>query len=132
MAGLLINLFSSEITSHIHSHDHWMLPAWVQILSSILILIIIANSLLRLYYPSIFISEESLKNNEANLILSVAGMTCNNCVKSVTNSILDVKNVEDVDVDLITGKASINGDNINIDDAIVAITSLGYSVEVMK
>ena len=132
IAGLLINLFSSEITSHIHSHDHWMLPAWVQIISSILILIIIANSLLRLYYPSIFISEDSLKNNEANFILSVGGMTCNNCVKSVTNLILDVKNVEYVDVDLITGKANIKGDNINIDDAIVAITSRGYSAEVIK
>lgn len=132
VAGLFINLFSSEISSHIHSHDHWMLPAWLQIISSILILIILTNSLLRLYYPSIFISKESLKTNEADFILSVAGMTCNNCVKSVTNSILDVKNVEDVDVDLITGKANINGDNINIDDAIVAITSLGYSVKVMK
>mgnify|MGYP003687533159 FL=1 len=109
-----------------------MLPAWVQIISSILILIILTNSLLRLYYPSIFISEDSLKNNEANFILSVGGMTCNNCVKSVTNLILDVKNVEDVDVDLITGKANIKGDNINIDDAIVAITSRGYSAEVIK
>ena len=131
VAGLFINLFSSEISSHIHSHDHWMLPAWLQIISSILILIILTNSLLRLHYPSIFISKESLKTNEADLILSVAGMTCNNCVKSVTNSILDVKNVEDVDVDLITGKANING-NINIDEVIVAISSLGYSVEVIK
>ena len=132
VAGLFINLFSSEIDSHIHDHDHWMLPVWLQITSSVLFLGILINSLLRLYFPSMFVSDESIKVNEADLVVSVGGMTCNHCVNSVTNAILEVTNVEDVNVNLGSGETKINGNNINIDEVVEAITSSGYSVEVVK
>ena len=132
VAGLFINLFSSEIDSHIHNHDHWMLPVWLQITSSVLFLGILINSLLRLYFPSMFVSDESIKVNEADLVVSVGGMTCNHCVNSVTNAISEVTNVEDINVDLGSGKTKINGNNINIDEVVEAITSSGYSVEVVK
>jgi uncharacterized membrane protein YraQ (UPF0718 family)/copper chaperone CopZ len=132
VAGFFINLFSSEIDSHIHNHDHWMMPVWLQITSSVLLLAILTNSLLRLYFPSIFVSDESIKVNETDLVVSVGGMTCNHCVNSVTNAISEVINVENVDVDLGSGKTKINGNNINIDEVVEAITSSGYSVEVVK
>jgi len=132
VAGFFINLFSSEIDSHIHNHDHWMMPVWLQITSSVLLLAILTNSLLRLYFPSIFVSDESIKVNETDLVVSVGGMTCNHCVNSVTNAISEVINVENVDVDLGSGKTKINGNNINIDEVVEAITSSGYSVEVIK
>ena len=132
VAGLFINLFSSEIDSHIHDHDHWMLPVWLQITSSVLFLGILINSLLRLYFPSMFVSDESIKVNEADLVVSVGGMTCNHCVNSVTNAISEVTNVEDVDVDLGSGETKINGNNINIDEVVEAITSSGYSAELVK
>ena len=132
VAGFFINLFSSEIGSHIHNHDHWMMPGWLQIVSSILLLGILTNSLLRLYFPSMFVSDESIKVNEADLVVLVVGMTCNNCVNSVSNAISEVKNVEIVDVDLGSGKTKINGNNININEVVEAITSSGYSAEVVK
>jgi hypothetical protein len=132
VAGFFINLFSSEIDSHIHNHDHWMMPVWLQITSSVLLLAILTNSLLRLYFHSIFVSDESIKVNETDLVVSVGGMTCNHCVNSVTNAISEVINVENVDVDLGSGKTKINGNNINIDEVVEAITSSGYSVEVIK
>jgi len=132
VAGLFINLFSSEIDSHIHDHDHWMLPVWLQITSSVLFLGILINSLLRLYFPSMFVSDESIKVNEADLVVSVGGMTCNHCVNSVTNAILEVTNVEDVNVNLGSGETKINGNNINIDEVVESITSSGYSAELVK
>ena len=132
VAGLVINLFSSEIGLHIHSHDHWMLPVWLQITSSVLFLGILINSLLRLYFPSMFVSDESIKVNEADLVVSVGGMTCNHCVNSVTNAILEVTNVEDVNVNLGSGETKINGNNINIDEVVESITSSGYSAELVK
>ena len=132
VGGFFINLFSSEIGSHIHNHDHWMMPVWLQITSSVLLLGILTNSLLRLYFPSMVVSNESIKVNEADLVVSVGGMTCNHCVNSVTNAISEVTNVEDVNVYLGSGKTKINGNNINIDEVVEAITSSGYSVEVVK
>jgi len=132
VAGFFINLFSSEIGSHIHNHDHWMMPVWLQIVSSVLLLIILANSLLRLYFPTMFMGNEIVESNEADLVVSVGGMTCNHCVNSVSNAISEVTNVEDVDVDLGSGETKINGNNINIDEVVKAITSSGYSAEVVK
>jgi len=134
VAGFVINLFSSEIGSHIHNHnhDHWMMPPWFQIISSVLLLTILINSLLRLYFPTMFMGDENIKGNEADFIVSVSGMTCNNCVNSVTRAISEVSNVENVDVDLASGKTKINGNNINIDKVVEAITSSGYSVDVGK
>lgn len=132
VAGLTINLFSSEIGSHIHNHNHWMMPAWFQITCSVLLLTILINSLLRLYFPTMFIGYEIIEENEADIVVLVRGMTCNNCVNSVKSAICEVLNVEDVDVDLTSGITKINGNNINVDAVVEAIKSSGYSAELGK
>ena len=132
VAGFVINLFSSEIQVHIHGHDHWMMPIWFQITCSVLLLSILANSLLRLYFPNMFNNQVGITYREADFILLVSGMTCNHCVNSVTNAIFEVSNIQDVDVNLSSGETKINGNNINIDKVIEAITSSGYSVELVK
>ena len=109
-----------------------MMPVWLQIVSSVLLLIILANSLLRLYFPTMFVGNEIVERNKADLVVSVGGMTCNHCVNLVNNAISEVINVEDVDVDLGSGETKINGNNINIDEVVEAITSSGYSAEVVK
>ena len=73
-----------------------------------------------------------MKKIGEKITLHVEGMTCNNCVNSVSNIILEVTNVEHVDVSLGTGKAIIKGNNVNIDEVVEAITCSGYSVEVVK
>jgi copper chaperone CopZ len=59
-------------------------------------------------------------------------MTCNHCVNSVTNAISEIKNVSNVDVELNSGEAKISGRNIKIEDVVDAITSSGYSAELVK
>ena len=132
VAGLVINLFSSEIGLHIHSHDHWMMPTWLQITSSVLLLSILVNSLLRLYFPTMFKRKNAIESREAGLVFSVSGMTCNHCVNSVTNAISEIKNVSNVDVELNSGEAKISGRNIKIEDVVDAITSSGYSTKLVK
>ena len=132
VAGLVINLFSSEIGLHIHSHDHWMMPVWFQIASSVLLLGILTNSLLRLYFPAMFVSDESIEGKEADFVLAVSGMTCNHCVNSVTNAISEIKNVTDINVELNSGEAKISGNNVKVDEVVDAITTSGYSAELVK
>jgi len=132
VAGIAINLFTSEIGVHIHGHDHWMMPVWFQITSSVLLVSILSNSLMRLYFPSMFKREDAIQEKDAKLILAVGGMTCNHCVNSVTVAISEVSNVDNVDVDLTSGETKISGVNIDINSVVDAVSSAGYSAELVE
>jgi copper chaperone len=58
---------------------------------------------------------------------TVHGMTCDHCVLSVREEVGDVAGVEDVRVDLATGRLLVAGD---ADDAVVraAVAEAGYEV----
>ncbi|GGL25249.1 heavy-metal-associated domain-containing protein [Planomonospora parontospora] len=60
---------------------------------------------------------------------TVAGMTCGHCVSSVTEEIGAVPGVTGVDVDLATGRVSVDGDG-PIDAAAIAaaVAEAGYEV----
>jgi copper chaperone CopZ len=58
---------------------------------------------------------------------TVHGMTCPHCVLSVTEEVSEVRGVQDVDVDLASGRLVVHGD---VDDAAVraAVAEAGYEV----
>jgi copper chaperone len=58
---------------------------------------------------------------------TVVGMTCNGCVNKVTNAVMDVPGVEDVDVDVSTGGLEVIG---QADDAAIraAVAQVGYNI----
>lgn len=64
--------------------------------------------------------------------LAVTGMTCDHCVRAVTNAISDSEGVEpgSVQVLLDQGKASFAGDGFDIDRIIEAIDEEGYTATV--
>ena len=60
---------------------------------------------------------------------TVAGMTCQHCVSSVTEEVTQVPGVTDVDIDLATGTVTISSDT-SVDDRAVraAIEEAGYQI----
>jgi copper chaperone len=58
---------------------------------------------------------------------TVVGMTCNGCVNKVTNAVMDVPGVEDVDVDVSTGGLEVIG---QAEDAAIrsAVAQVGYNI----
>ena len=58
---------------------------------------------------------------------SVQGMTCEHCVRSVTEEVSEVAGVTAVDVDLASGRLTVDGD---ADSAAVraAVVEAGYQV----
>jgi copper chaperone len=58
---------------------------------------------------------------------SVVGMTCDHCVNTVTNEVVKVDGVVDVNVDVANGKLEVTGD---ADEAAVraAVAEAGYQV----
>jgi copper chaperone len=68
----------------------------------------------------------------ATVQLSVSGMTCGNCVKHVDHAIRAIPGVEDVQVDLTSGKVSIKGEfPQGVEPIIAAIVEEGYSAAVI-
>ncbi len=63
--------------------------------------------------------------------LSISGMSCNHCVKTIENALLEKSGVKKVKVNLLKKEASITtNDEITADALISAIKELGYSAAV--
>jgi copper chaperone CopZ len=64
------------------------------------------------------------------LVLSIGGMSCANCVASVAGSLRKVNGVLSVDVDLTSGKATIEtiASGVALDSLKKAVKAAGYTV----
>ena len=60
---------------------------------------------------------------------TVSGMTCEHCVASVTEEVLEIAGVTGVDVDLPTGTLTVTSDRpVSEDDVRAAVDEAGYEV----
>jgi copper chaperone len=64
-----------------------------------------------------------------NKVIDVKGMTCGHCVNSVTTELKKIAGVSEIEVDLATGKVTIQARN-EIDEAVIAeaIDEAGYEL----
>jgi copper ion binding protein len=66
-----------------------------------------------------------MNQTENGRVYSVKGMTCEHCVRSVTEEVSEVSGVESVDVDLDSGRLVVRGDVA--DEAVrAAVSEAGY------
>ena len=67
---------------------------------------------------------------EKNITLNVVGMTCGHCKAAVTGALKELPGVDEVNVDLETGKVdvSFDSDKVNIDEMKEAIEDQGYDI----
>lgn len=59
---------------------------------------------------------------------TVQGMTCDHCRLSVTEEVSDVEGVEEVTVDLPTGRLEVRGGNFTDDEIAAAVDEAGYAL----
>lgn len=59
---------------------------------------------------------------------TVKGMTCSHCVLSVREEVAEVAGVEDVDVDLASGRMTVSGQDVDDDAVRAAVAEAGYGV----
>lgn len=62
--------------------------------------------------------------------LDVTGMTCDHCVRSVTNALKDVPGVSDAVVSLEDNKATVTADEVDVAKLIEAVEEEGYEAAV--
>lgn len=59
---------------------------------------------------------------------TVTGMTCEHCVASVTEEVSEVPGVQSVDVELVSGRLTVVGDQVADDAVRAAVEEAGYQV----
>jgi copper chaperone len=65
------------------------------------------------------------------MLLDVQKMTCNHCVRAVTNAVQALDPQARVEVNLADGRVRIDG-NIDAENAVNAIREQGYTVRVIE
>ena len=64
-----------------------------------------------------------------NEVLKVSGMTCGHCVRAVTEELQKIAGVQDVSVDLESGKVLVTSDALlDHDELKAAIDEAGYEL----
>ncbi len=61
-------------------------------------------------------------------LYTVRGMSCEHCVRSVTEEVSEVAGVAGVDVDLPTGRVTVRGDAFTDAEVAAAVGEAGYEV----
>ena len=58
----------------------------------------------------------------------VTGMTCSACQNAVQKSVANLDNIDEVEVNLITGDMVVTGTNIKRDQVVAAVKDAGYGI----
>ena len=104
-----------------HGHDSLLVTGSAVVLTALLLWYGIQDlrQLIRPKGPS---------DGQETVALSVSGMTCGGCVKTLTSSLESVDGVERVDVVLDTGRAEIYGDRLDREALAHAVQKVGFSL----
>jgi copper chaperone len=69
------------------------------------------------------------ENSMAEATYTVKGMTCSHCVASVTEEVSEITGVQNVDVDLPTGRVTITSEApVPEEEVAAAVTEAGYEL----
>jgi len=138
--GTLINHFLprswflvQDLASHELDHAHGILPEWLKVGSSILLILLIING----YIQKRLVSRRSKRDipgvnssiiteNMDSKKIMVKGMTCNHCKQNVEDKIKSYEGINEATADLITGKVVISGNQIDLNKIKSGIDSIGY------
>jgi len=122
-----------DIASHGMGHTHEILPGWLKIISSILLVLLIIHGYIQKIVIKRKMNREKGSNYSANNMehmiskkILVKGMTCNHCKQNVEDRIKMIEGIEEVHVDLSTGKVAISGKQIDLASIKSGIESIGY------
>jgi len=125
--GMLINWlipadFILSKIMHIHSGEHEMLPQWLQISSSVLLI----GSLIFGHFYQRF--EKSHKTTQAMAFktLKIEGMTCSHCEASVTRNLMKLDGIDEVIADKNTSEVKVSGNKIDLKAVEQVIDEIGY------
>jgi len=108
-----------------HNHgdgmNHEMLPQWIGISSSIVLI----TSIIAGYFIE-RIKKQKKMNRETFQTISVEGMTCSHCEASINRNLSKLDGIDEVIADKNTAQVKVRGPKINLAEIERIVTDLGY------
>jgi copper chaperone CopZ len=129
--GILVNevLPREWFTTFVHQvhggHGSHLLPDWLKVTSSILLIGLLINGYVQKYAGSKKVTE-SIQTDMLEKTVKVNGMTCNHCKANVQNNLASIAGIENIDIDLESGKVTMTGDEIDLSEVKNKVESIGY------
>ncbi|MDA3820756.1 MAG: permease [Candidatus Delongbacteria bacterium] len=113
-------------------HSGHFIPLWFKYASAGILVLLLLHALLRRYFVKSTPTEKQTKNKEESksmgtIRVKIDGMTCNHCKMTVENQLKALNGIDDVQVDLSTGKAQLTGTSIDLRAVADTVNDLGYA-----
>ncbi|MDD3637885.1 MAG: permease [Bacteroidales bacterium] len=107
-------------------HEHHLIPEWLQLSSTILLMLLLANGFYQKYIKKTTLKTENMDTNKNFSLFSVHGMDCNHCKNSVELNLSKLPQIQSVEADLKTQTVKIEGKDFDEDGIKKTVESLGY------
>jgi uncharacterized protein len=133
--GILVNeLLPREwFTDHmVHIHDghgSHLIPQWLAVASSILLILLLINGYAQKYLIKKKMNLAEINNDMTEKTVKVSGMTCNHCKANVHNNLSAIAGIENIEIDLESGKVKMTGEDIDLEEVKSKVESIGYQYE---
>ncbi len=114
-------ILSKMTHNHGDGMDHEMLPQWIGITSSIVLVVSIISG-----YFIERIKKQRKMTKEIFQTIKVEGMTCSHCEASINNNLSKLTGIEEVIADKNTSSVKISGSIIDLAEIERVVTELGY------
>jgi uncharacterized membrane protein YraQ (UPF0718 family)/copper chaperone CopZ len=125
LAGLLLDsIISGGAATSMHGMP-WMIPQAAKTIAAVVLLGVLAAAF---FQPTRVGDVASAKESETDVTISIEGMSCDHCARSIRRAILESAGVTAAEVDFKKGKAVVTGAEFDVDELKKAIESLGYTV----
>lgn len=122
--GTLLDLIYTTTAKTAEPYMPWMLPPYIKAASAVILLGVLLWS--SFAHKRARGEPIPLEQEEGMLALNITGMTCEHCVGAVTRALKESPGVEAVSVDLKTGRALLDGKDLDTEALCEAVSELGY------
>jgi uncharacterized membrane protein YraQ (UPF0718 family)/copper chaperone CopZ len=125
--GWLLDITFGELVVATAQHAHEMRPGLFANISAVGLLAVLGFALLRPRIVGSSVADGTPE--ERQVLLSIRGMTCNNCARSIHGALATLSGVASVRVDLDAGTALVRGTGLDSSTLCETVSKLGFDVE---
>ena len=124
--------FTGYIVMMHDGHGSHLLPYWLKVASSVALILLLINGYVQKYLQHRKTEKSIINIKQIDMegkTIKVSGMTCNHCKANVENNLAAIEGIENIKVDLESGKVMLEGDHIDLTEVKEKIEGIGYQYD---
>ncbi len=124
--------FTENIVMMHDGHGSHLLPYWLKVVSSVTLILLLINGYVQKYLQHKKTGKSIINTNQSDMAektIKVSGMTCNHCKANVENNLASIAGIENIEIDLESGKVKLTGEEINLDKVKEKVEGIGYQFD---